>query len=213
MAGLERALAGGSVSCRRFGCRRRSRWLGDCAARRGLSGGRRSGAAACVPHRSREGCALELSALDMVSVRGTAAPEPRLRHSRCRLETFGWWVCCVPLQPSTQASDSMCLHVVGAAAAALAAPLLGHTPRRLAGFALGVGSVAPLTAAFSVLGYPVGLDDADTGGFDAQHWTAMVRCLAVVVHGRGVIPVTRYGPKSSTCGNAVQRLAIPQVQD
>ena len=63
----------------------------------------------------------------------------------------------------------------GLAAAALAAPLLGHTPRRMAGLALAVGSVAPLTAAFSVLGFPVGLEDADTAAFDAQHWGTKVR--------------------------------------
>ncbi len=63
----------------------------------------------------------------------------------------------------------------GLAAAALAAPLLGHTPRRLAGLAFAVGSVVPLTAAFSVLGFPVGLEDADTAAFDPQHWGTKVR--------------------------------------
>ena len=66
------------------------------------------------------------------------------------------------------------VETAGTAAAALAAPVIGHTPRRLAGLALAVGSVAPLTAAFSVLGFPVGLEDGNTGEFDAQHWIPKV---------------------------------------
>ena len=63
----------------------------------------------------------------------------------------------------------------GIAAAALAAPLIGHTPQRLVLLAATVGSVAPLTAVAAVLRHPVGLPAADGVVFDPDIWILKVR--------------------------------------